>query len=64
MLFRSRKGDKLDGPVAEAIATVAGVGTSKVTTTTHMVEDLHFDSLMWVELASALGHGRGCPRRG
>lgn len=57
-----RKGDKLDGPVAEAIATVAGVAIPKVTTTTHMVEDLHFDSLMWVELASALeAMGVGAP---
>ncbi|MED5373004.1 MAG: AMP-binding protein [Myxococcota bacterium] len=49
-----RKGESLAGPVAEAIASVAGVSPDKVTTTTHMVEELAFDSLMWVELASAL----------
>ncbi|MCB9742960.1 MAG: AMP-binding protein [Alphaproteobacteria bacterium] len=50
------------GPVAKAIAAVAGVEAGKVTPATRMADTLGFDSLMWVELASALeAVGRGLP---
>jgi len=42
------------GPVRRAVAQVAGVDVEKVQTTTRLVGDLGFDSLMWVELGSAL----------
>lgn len=40
--------------VRHAIAQVAGVSGAKITGSTRIVEDLRFDSLMWVELTAAL----------
>ncbi|MCO4770190.1 MAG: AMP-binding protein [Deltaproteobacteria bacterium] len=40
--------------VRHAVSQVAGVAISKVSGSTRLVEDLRFDSLMWVELAAAL----------
>jgi len=57
----SRK-DGYGGPVAAAIASVAGVDASQVLPGSEMQADLNFDSLMFVELASALeGVGTGRP---
>jgi len=42
------------GPVAHAIASVAGIADRKLEPGMRMIEDLGFDSLMWVELSSAL----------
>lgn len=56
-----KAGEGVAGPVARAIASVAGVELSRVRPELHIVSELGFDSLMWVELASALdglGHGR------
>ena len=56
----SRKGEGLAAPVARAIAAVAGVPEGEVRPGTDLAQDLGFDSLMWVELQSALegvGHG-------
>lgn len=49
-------GDGLSGPVAHAIATVAGLSDRKLELSHRMKEDLGFDSLMWVELSAALDH--------
>ncbi|MFT4979044.1 MAG: long-chain acyl-CoA synthetase, partial [Myxococcota bacterium] len=54
----------VSGPVAQAVAAVAGVPRSKVTPETRLLDDLGFDSLMAVELASALagiGHANPDP---
>ena len=48
------KGQGLSGPVAHAIAAVAGVPRERVSMDTNLLEAHGFDSLMWVELASAL----------
>ena len=57
----SRK-DGFGGPVAEAIAAVAGIDAKTVLPSSEMQADLNFDSLMFVELASALeGVGTGRP---
>ena len=40
--------------VRHAIAQVAGASVSSLVSSTRLTEDLRFDSLMWVELASAL----------
>jgi long-chain acyl-CoA synthetase len=42
------------GPVRRAVAQVAGVEMDKVQSKTRLAADLSFDSLMWVELGSAL----------
>lgn len=42
------------GSVRQTIAGVCGQPAEEITGSTRMVEDLAFDSLMWVELASAL----------
>ena len=42
------------GPVARAIAAVAGVDTSAIEMSVNMRDAFGFDSLMWVEFASAL----------
>ena len=56
----SARGDGVGGPVAHAIAAVAGVSRSDISMTTNLLEAHGFDSLMWVELASALeGIGEG-----
>jgi long-chain acyl-CoA synthetase len=49
-----RRGEGLAGPVARAIAAVAGVSESDITMGVNLTEQYGFDSLMWVELASAL----------
>ena len=51
---KHRRGESVAEPVAQAIAQVAGVDPATVTADTLMTDELHFDSLMWVELASAL----------
>lgn len=48
------RGEGLHGPVAHAIASVAGKGEGRLELSQRMIEDLAFDSLMWVELSSAL----------
>jgi len=48
------KGEGIAAPVARAIAAVAGVDASEVTAGVNLQERFGFDSLMWVELASAL----------
>jgi len=54
------QGDGVSGPVAHAIAAVAGVDRGEIKMNTHLLEAHGFDSLMWVELASALeGIGEG-----
>ncbi|MCB9761480.1 MAG: AMP-binding protein [Alphaproteobacteria bacterium] len=56
-----QRGESLAGPVVDAIAAVAGVSAAGVTENTNLGDELGFDSLMWVELASALesmGHGQ------
>ncbi len=45
---------RASGPVRNAVAQVAGIKLSEVTGDTRLAQDLHFDSLMLVELASAL----------
>jgi long-chain acyl-CoA synthetase len=47
------------GPVRRAIALVAGVDMAAVQSATALVADLSFDSLMWVELGSAIEAGTG-----
>ena len=42
------------GPIRRAVALVAGVDLDKVQSSTRLVADLSFDSLMWVELGSAI----------
>ena len=49
-----KRGEGLMGPVARAIAAVAGVDTSAIEMNVNMRDAFGFDSLMWVELASAL----------
>ncbi len=44
------------GAISKAIATVAGVSSDKITMGTNLQADLGFDSLMAVELASALSN--------
>jgi long-chain acyl-CoA synthetase len=48
------RGEGVAAPVARAIAIVAGVDVAEVTAGTSLVERFGFDSLMWVELSSAL----------
>ena len=48
------RGEGIAAPVARAIAAVAGVEVSEVTSGVNLAERFGFDSLMWVELASAL----------
>jgi long-chain acyl-CoA synthetase len=48
------EGDHAHGPVRSAVARVAGRKASEVTARTKLVEELGFDSLMWVELGSVL----------
>jgi long-chain acyl-CoA synthetase len=48
------RGETVAAPVARAIAVVAGVDVSAVNGSVKLSETLGFDSLMWVELASAL----------
>jgi long-chain acyl-CoA synthetase len=55
-----KRGEGLNGPVARAIAGVAGVEADAIQMGTNLLESHGFDSLMWVELASALeGIGSG-----
>jgi long-chain acyl-CoA synthetase len=49
-----RRGEGVAAPVARAIAAVAGVDTSAIGMGVNLAEAFGFDSLMWVELASAL----------
>jgi long-chain acyl-CoA synthetase len=59
---RGKKGEGISGPVAQAIAAVAGADLARVGPDSRLSEDLGYDSLMWVELASALqGVGTGRP---
>ena len=61
---RGKKGESLGGPVARAVAAVAGADATTVGLQSRLVEELGYDSLMWVELASALqavGTGRPDP---
>jgi long-chain acyl-CoA synthetase len=51
---RQRRGEDVSGPVARSIAVVAGVDVGEIHMDTHLTETHGFDSLMWVELASAL----------
>ena len=46
--------ERAAGPVRRAVAQVADVELSKVQDNTRLAADLGFDSLMWVELGSAL----------
>jgi long-chain acyl-CoA synthetase len=56
------KRDGYGGPVAAAIASVAGVDPGTVLPSSDLQADFHYDSLMFVELASALeGVGTGQP---
>lgn len=56
------KGGGIGGPVMHAVAAVAGVDESAITSASRLREDFGFDSLMYVELASALeGVGQGRP---
>jgi long-chain acyl-CoA synthetase len=48
------RGESIAAPVARAIAAVAGVEVSEVTSNVNLAERFGFDSLMWVELSSAL----------
>jgi len=48
------KGEDIAAPVARAIAAVAGVDPKQVTAAVNLTDAFGFDSLMWVELASAL----------
>ena len=58
----TKAGEGLAAPVARAIASVAGVSADQVHAGTSLAEDLGYDSLMWVELQSALeGVGHGVP---
>ena len=60
---KARKGSVAE-PVARAVAAVAGVDISRVRPDTRLLDDLGFDSLMAVELASALagvGHANPDP---
>jgi long-chain acyl-CoA synthetase len=50
---KPKRGESVHAPVARAIAAVAGVDVSQVSMGTELSE-LGYDSLMWVELASAL----------
>jgi long-chain acyl-CoA synthetase len=57
-----KRGEGLLGPVARAVAAVAGVPEERVGMGSRLAQDFGFDSLMWVELASALeGAGEGRP---
>jgi long-chain acyl-CoA synthetase len=59
---RLKKGEGLNGPVARAVAAVAGVSESDVHAESDLRAEFQFDSLMFVELASALeGVGTGRP---
>jgi len=49
-----KRGEGLMGPVARAIAAVAGVNVDQIEMGVNMRDAFGFDSLMWVELASAL----------
>ncbi len=51
---RISKKEGVSAPVARAVASVAGLDSAKVTAGTRLADELGFDSLMWVELASAL----------
>ena len=51
---RQKRGEDVSAPVARAIAAVAGVQASVLHMDTNLAEAHGFDSLMWVELASAL----------
>ncbi|MEC8423582.1 MAG: 1-acyl-sn-glycerol-3-phosphate acyltransferase, partial [Myxococcota bacterium] len=54
--------DGFGGPVAAAIASVAGVDPSRVLPSSELQADFNYDSLMFVELSSALqGVGTGQP---
>ncbi|MEL6281062.1 MAG: phosphopantetheine-binding protein, partial [Pseudomonadota bacterium] len=56
------RGGNVAEPVAEAVAHVANIAVSKIKPDTNLREDLNFDSLMAVELASALsGIGNANP---
>jgi len=48
------EGARASGPVRNAVALVAGVKLDQVNGETQLAQDLHFDSLMLVELSSAL----------
>jgi long-chain acyl-CoA synthetase len=52
----ARRGAGVRGPVIEAIAAVAGVKPAAVAMDTDLRATFGYDSLMWVELASALEH--------
>ena len=52
----ARRGAGVRGPVIDAIAAVAGVSASAVDMHTDLRSTFGYDSLMWVELASALEH--------
>ena len=58
------EGDGLGGAVARAISSIAGAPLSAVHAGARMTEDLGFDSLMWVELASALDSVPGAQNPG
>jgi len=51
---RRARGEGVAIPVGRAIAAVAGVEADRIGLDTSLPGDLGFDSLMWVELASAL----------
>ena len=51
---RKARGEDVSAPVARAIAVVAGVDAAVLHMGTNLTEAHGFDSLMWVELASAL----------
>jgi long-chain acyl-CoA synthetase len=55
------RGKGLSGPVADAIAAVAGVEPGAISPETRLADQLSFDSLMLVELASALESTPGHP---
>ncbi len=59
---RRGRGGEVDEPVARAVASVAGVALSAVQPSTLLRDELGFDSLMAVELSSALsGIGNANP---
>lgn len=49
-----KRGEGIQGPVVRAIAGVAGAADADIRMNTNLLEAHGFDSLMWVELASAL----------
>jgi len=62
--IKGKAGEGVAAPVARAVAAVAGVEAGLVGLSTRLTEELGFDSLMWVELATALeglGSGRVDP---